>query len=431
MTIKTTAICGSVRPENSTSKAMQLVLDELATHPDIEVTPVYLEELELPLPGLPARNPEALERFQKTVEDSTGVFLASPEYHGGVSSPMKLAIDNLGFPSKLAGKPVALLGVAAGGIGAIKSLEQLRGICAHVGALVLPGSVSVAQVHRVFDERGVCQDEEIEKQVRGAATALVDYIRGAICPRVRLESLERDLPEPSPEDLEQEPRIRRRNTHDSFRDARAEFERAWNEPGRTRFEADAVDVNQLLRQSYSIDDGFRLTGQMLWDAEVAKAWDPGTYIPGVVQGGESWGRMTLPDGKPWFVRSSRQVAWKEGTDPGVVLEEVYLDPAGRSVLFFGRSELIGPDGAPVEAGTHQPLFHVEHAVTGTEEEPLNRWRIVHLTESEDPALIERQVRQGSTGWLLGFLSRFIELELELELDGKLSPLEAERPVGQR
>ena len=58
----------------------------------------------------------------------------------------KLVIENLGFPSVLAGKPVALVGVAAGRIGAIKSLEQLRGVCSHVGALVLPGAVSVAGV---------------------------------------------------------------------------------------------------------------------------------------------------------------------------------------------------------------------------------------------------------------------------------------------
>ncbi|MEM7515901.1 MAG: NAD(P)H-dependent oxidoreductase, partial [Planctomycetota bacterium] len=195
MTIKITAICGSVRPENATSRALALVLDELRTHPDVEVTPVYLEELELPLPGLQARHPEAVERLQETVESSAGVLLASPEYHGGVSSPMKLAIDNLGFPSKLAGKPVALLGVAAGRIGAIKSLEHLRGICAHVGALVLPGSVSLAEVHRVFDERGACQDEEVEKLVRDAATALVDFVRRSIHSRESQRAATRELPE--------------------------------------------------------------------------------------------------------------------------------------------------------------------------------------------------------------------------------------------
>ena len=426
MTIKITAICGSVRPNNATSKALGLVLDELATHPDVEVTPVHLEELDLPLPGLPARDPEAIERFQRTVANATAVFLASPEYHGGVSSPMKLAIDNLGFPSTLAGKPVALLGVAAGGIGAIKSLEQLRGICAHVGALVLPGSVSVARVHEAFDEQGACLDEGVEAMVRGAATALVDYVRGAICPRLELEASKRARPEPVPKGQESRARVGRESTHASFRDARAEFERAWNRPGHTRIEPDAVDVNRLLGETFALDDGDRLTGQLLWDAEVAKAWDPGTYIPGVVLEGESWGRRTLPDGTPSFVRSSRQVAWKAGTEPGVVLEEVYLDPSGRSVLFFGREERIGPDGEPVQAGAHQPLFHVEHAVVGTEEEPLNRWRIVHLTETEDPALVERQVKEGSGGWLIGFLSKF----MEVELDRELTPLAAEPHVGR-
>ena len=41
---------------------------------------------------------------------------------------------------------LALLGVAGGRIGAIKSLEQLRAVCAHTGAMVVPGSVSVAGV---------------------------------------------------------------------------------------------------------------------------------------------------------------------------------------------------------------------------------------------------------------------------------------------
>ncbi len=426
MTIKITAICGSVRPENATSKALSLVLDELATHADVEVTPVYLEELDLPLPGLPARDPEALERFQQSVADATGVILAAPEYHGGVSSPMKLAIDNLGFPSVLAGKPVALLGVAAGGIGAIKSLEQLRGICAHVGAHVLPLAVSVARVHLAFDEHGVCVDEAVEQQVRGAGTALVDYIRGAICPRVHMEALARGIDLTSPERVDRAPTVPGRNTHASFDDARAEFERAWNEPGRTRIEPDAVDVNALLARSDAVDGDVRLTGQTLWDAEVAKAWDPGTYIPGVVLEGESWGRRTLPDGTPWFVRSSRQVAWRADGDPGVVIEEVYLDPAGRSVLFFGRAAWIGPDGEPVEAGEHQPLFHVEHAVSGTEDQPLNRWRIVHLTESEDPALIERQRSHGSADWLAPFLAKFIEVEL----DGTTEAIAAEQPVGR-
>ena len=69
---------------------------------------------------------------------------------------MKLLIDNLGFPSALSGKPVALLGVAAGRIGAIKALEHLRSVASHVGAQVLPGPVSVASVGRSSMEKDGC-----------------------------------------------------------------------------------------------------------------------------------------------------------------------------------------------------------------------------------------------------------------------------------
>ena len=199
MPIKIATICGSVRPGNYTAKALRLAIDEFAKHSDVEVTPIFLDKLELPLPGLSARDPATLKRFQQTVKESTGVLLASPEYHGGVSSPMKLAIDNLGFPSELSGKPISLLGVAAGVIGAIKSLEQLRGICSHVGAIVIPLAVSVARVQQVFDEQGNCKDASTDKRIRSAATNLIDYIRGAVCPRITLEAIVRQSQQADPE----------------------------------------------------------------------------------------------------------------------------------------------------------------------------------------------------------------------------------------
>ncbi|MCG8604957.1 NAD(P)H-dependent oxidoreductase, partial [bacterium] len=106
-------------------------------------------------------------------------------------SVIKLVVENLGFPSVLSGKPVALLGVAAGQIGAIKALEQLRSVCSHVGAIVLPGPVSVAGVSKLFDEQGRCLDERVEKRIRGMATNLLDYIEGHICPKICLEEMVR------------------------------------------------------------------------------------------------------------------------------------------------------------------------------------------------------------------------------------------------
>ena len=100
-----------------------------------------------------------------------------------------MVIENLGFSSLLAGKPVALLGVAAGQIGAIKSLEQLRSVCSHVGAIVLPGPVSIANINKVFDNSGNIIDETIDRQIRSLAKSLIDYINDNICPRHTLEDM--------------------------------------------------------------------------------------------------------------------------------------------------------------------------------------------------------------------------------------------------
>ena len=191
--IRIVAILGTARPGNFTSKALALVIDEIEKQEDIVVDLIDPATMNLPLPGL---GPDSVEpkTIQELVSKATGVVFSTPEYHGTYSSAAKLIIENLGFPSVLASKPVALVGVAAGQIGAIKALEHLRSVLSHVGAIVLPGPVSVAGVQNVFDEEGRCVDEAIEKMVRGVGTNLVEYIRGNICPRVALEEMMRRGP---------------------------------------------------------------------------------------------------------------------------------------------------------------------------------------------------------------------------------------------
>jgi NAD(P)H-dependent FMN reductase len=188
--IRIVTIGGSVRPGNYTAKALAVVNAALAAHEHVTVETVDPAALNLAMPGLaPTDDATAL---QAKVKAATGIVLATPEYHGSFSSVIKLVIENLGFPSVLAGKPIALLGVAAGGIGAIKSLESLRGVVSHVGAIPLPGPVSVAGVQRVFDEDGTCNDAATDKRLKGLASGLVHYIEGAICPKLCLEAMVRE-----------------------------------------------------------------------------------------------------------------------------------------------------------------------------------------------------------------------------------------------
>lgn len=188
--IRIATILGTSRPGNFTSKALALVVDELRKQSGVQVTSLDPSHLNLPFPGQPGQFP-GRDELQHAVKNATGIVLATPEYHGGFAAVMKLVIENLGFPSLLAGKPVALLGVAAGQIGAIKSLEQLRSVCSHVGAIVLPGPVSVAGVQKLFDEQGRCLDDAVEKRIRSVGTTLLHYIHHSVCPRIALEQMVR------------------------------------------------------------------------------------------------------------------------------------------------------------------------------------------------------------------------------------------------
>ena len=101
-------IPGSVRPNNYTAMAVRLVADELASHQDVEFEVIDPLMLQMQLPGVGSDSSELI-RFREKVQQSTGVIMATPEYHGSFSSVIKLVIENLGFPSVLSGKPIALI----------------------------------------------------------------------------------------------------------------------------------------------------------------------------------------------------------------------------------------------------------------------------------------------------------------------------------
>ena len=188
--IRIAAVIGTRRPGKYTAKAMRLVVEEIRRNERYSVDLIDPATMTLPFPGEDDGASDA-EILREVVSKAAGVILSTPEYHGSFSSVIKLVIENMGFPSVLAGKPVSLLGVAAGRIGAIKSLESLRGVCSHVGAIVLPGPVSIAGVQQVFDDEGNCQDEAAEKMIRSVPMNLIDYIQDNLCPRMALEAMVR------------------------------------------------------------------------------------------------------------------------------------------------------------------------------------------------------------------------------------------------
>ena len=183
------AISGTSRPDNYTSRALAVVTDELARL-EVDVRVFDARELTLAFPGLPATDDAVA--LTEAVESAAGVVLATPEYHGTFAAMAKLVIENLGFPSALSGKAMGLVGVAAGRIGAIKSLEHLRAVCAHVGAVVMPFSVSIAGVRGAFDADGKATDPGSEQALRNFARSFDQFIADYVCPKQILENMVRE-----------------------------------------------------------------------------------------------------------------------------------------------------------------------------------------------------------------------------------------------
>jgi hypothetical protein len=200
----------------------------------------------------------------------------------------------------------------------------------------------------------------------------------------------------------------------TFDAAEREYNEAWTAPRSTRFELQPVDVNAVLKKRYRVSPEQTLTRAMIWDMETKKAWDPLTYIPYVVSQARSWGRTSLSDGSTRFFRSSLQRGWIT-SDEGRVLENVFVSDAKQTIYFLGRQRMVDENGNTLEASPFQPLFHVQHAVGGSEQTPLNLWSIVFLTKAPDQRYCEPFEQMVRAGLLPGFIEIYIERDLKLRL----------------
>jgi AcrR family transcriptional regulator len=195
-----------------------------------------------------------------------------------------------------------------------------------------------------------------------------------------------------------------------------EFARAWDTPGHTRYQLPDTDVNKVLAARYITGGPLTLTRGMLWDMEARKAARPGTYIPYVVQDGSdrSWNRHR-GDGGEYLDRCSVQRLWLHPQRYELILERAFLNHGEQKITFLGVPELTDADGTLLRAGTGQPLFHVEHSAGGTESQPLNRWRIVHLTGAPDERLIAMFEHMAASPWLAEHTEIYIRDTLGIQL----------------
>jgi NAD(P)H-dependent FMN reductase len=177
--LKVLILLGSPRAASNTARVAGLVAAAVRAAGG-EVGLVDPRQLDLKVPGIDEHagaNAAIAADLRGRVARADAVLLATPEYDGSYSAVLKILIEHLGYPSALLHKPVALLGVAAGAIGAVTALEHLRGLCVHIGALVMPEAKSLAAAHKLFDEHGACADAALVAECTAFAGAILAFAR--------------------------------------------------------------------------------------------------------------------------------------------------------------------------------------------------------------------------------------------------------------
>jgi chromate reductase, NAD(P)H dehydrogenase (quinone) len=161
-------------------KAAPLMLIDVMT---LEEIPFYNEDLDRS-PG-----PSAIARLKRSVEETDGVLIATPEYNHGIPGVLKNALDWTSRPayqSCFRNKPVSIISSSLAFTGGVRAQYQLREtLIAMQAQLVMGPEVVIGGVHTKFvdseynDETGLSFIMESLERLRLEAlvrrTSMVAY----------------------------------------------------------------------------------------------------------------------------------------------------------------------------------------------------------------------------------------------------------------
>lgn len=192
---------GSVRSGSYNAQLAAAMVKILALR-DAYVTHISLSDYPLPLydGDLEARSgpPEMAKKLHALFCAHAGCFIASPEYNASFSPLVKNTLDWLSRVRNLdsaeagrrgerispfRGAVFALGSASPGELGGMRGLMALRPVLEiGLGALVLPGQITVPKADSAFDSSGALLSESLQKRLEAVASSLMTHVR-ALTPR--------------------------------------------------------------------------------------------------------------------------------------------------------------------------------------------------------------------------------------------------------
>ncbi len=175
-------LSGSIR-KGSHNRALQAHVGRSLEAAGVAVTEIDLGDFPMPIFNEdlePDHVPEAAVRLAEMWRTHDIVFIASPEYNGGLTPLLVNTITWLSRqkPSPFRHAVFGIGGVSSGKYGTIWGLSHLRESLTKVGALVVPTLLGIGPAEEAFDAEGKPVEPAIKRKIEQMVDELTHFRRG-------------------------------------------------------------------------------------------------------------------------------------------------------------------------------------------------------------------------------------------------------------
>ncbi len=177
-------LSGSIRTGSFNQKLADIMGARLKAA-GVEVHPISLRDFEMPIFNEdlePDNVPQTAVELAKLFVSHDIVFIASPEYNGGLPP---LLVNTITWLSRVEPWPFShavfgIGGVSSGKYGTIWAQSHLRDSLSKIGTLVVPTLLGIGPSGSAFTENGDIAEKAINKKIDKMIGELTHFTRGGI-----------------------------------------------------------------------------------------------------------------------------------------------------------------------------------------------------------------------------------------------------------
>lgn len=169
-------ICGSLRKASLNRALLEAVAETLPAHARMAIT----SDLDLPIFNNDLEDPPKVAELKALVAAADGVVFGVPEYNYSIPGGLKNALDWLSRPpagSPMRGKPIGMVGAAAGMSGTIRAQTHLRQMLLYSDSPCLSQpEVLIPRAQDRFDAAGRLADASTRALLERFGAAMVVFV---------------------------------------------------------------------------------------------------------------------------------------------------------------------------------------------------------------------------------------------------------------